>query len=82
MRRFLVATVSLMGLAVIMAVMPNASVLALVLALAGPWAMGWHMTWQLRALDLENNDTLLKLFRVNRDTGLIPLIFLTVALVA
>ena len=82
MRRFLVATVSLMGLAVIMAVMPNASVLALVLALAGPWAMGWHMTWQLRALDLENNDTLLKLFRVNRDTGLIPLIFLAIALVA
>jgi 4-hydroxybenzoate polyprenyltransferase len=82
MRRFLVATVSLMGLAVIMAVMPNASVLALVLALAAPWAMGWHMTWQLRALDLENNDTLLKLFRVNRDTGLIPLIFLVAALFA
>jgi 4-hydroxybenzoate polyprenyltransferase len=82
MRRFLVATVSLMGLAVIMAVMPNASVLALVLALAAPWAMGWHMTWQLHALDLENNDTLLKLFRVNRDTGLIPLIFLVAALFA
>jgi len=82
MRRFLVTTVSLMGFAVIMAVMPNASVLALVLALAAPWAMGWHMTWQLRALDLENNDTLLKLFRVNRDTGLIPLIFLVAALFA
>ena len=80
MRRFLVATVSLMGLAVIMAVMPNASVLALVLALAGPWAMGWHMMWQLRALDIEDNARLLQLFRLNRDTGLIPLIFLCVAL--
>ncbi|MBE1285725.1 MAG: 4-hydroxybenzoate octaprenyltransferase [Rhodobacteraceae bacterium] len=82
LRRFLVTIVCLMGLAVIWAVMPNGSVLALVLALAGPWAMGWHLTWQLRALDIENNDTLLKLFRVNRDTGLIPLIFFLGALFA
>jgi 4-hydroxybenzoate polyprenyltransferase len=82
MRRFIVATVSLMGLAVIFALMPKASVLALVLALAAPWAMGWHMTWQLRALDIKDNANLLKLFRVNRDTGLIPLIFFLLALLA
>ncbi|WP_293576232.1 4-hydroxybenzoate octaprenyltransferase [Phaeobacter sp.] len=82
LRRFIVATVSLMALAIIMAVQPNGSILALVLALAAPWAMGWHMTWQLRAFDDENGERLLQLFRLNRDTGLIPLIFFSAALLA
>ncbi|MGR3614636.1 MAG: 4-hydroxybenzoate octaprenyltransferase [Paracoccaceae bacterium] len=80
MRRFIVATVMLMAFGIIMALLPGGNVLALVIALAAPWAMGWHMTYQLRAFDMENNDTLLKIFRLNRDTGLIPLIFLGVAL--
>ena len=80
LRRFLVATVCLMALAVLSAVQPNGSLLALVLALAAPWAMGWHLTWQLRALDMEDNGRLLQLFRLNRDTGLIPLIFFVIAL--
>jgi 4-hydroxybenzoate polyprenyltransferase len=80
LRRFLVATVGLMGLAVIYAVQPSASVLALVVALGGPWAMGWHLTWQLRCLNTENNDKLLQLFRANRDTGMIPLVFFVTAL--
>ncbi|NIZ14983.1 4-hydroxybenzoate octaprenyltransferase [Phaeobacter sp. HF9A] len=82
LRRFIVATVSLMALAIIAAVQPVGSILALVLALCAPWAMGWHMTWQLRAFDADNNDRLLALFRLNRDTGLIPLIFLVAALFA
>ena len=82
MRRFLVITTCLMGIAVILALMPQASILALVIALAGPWAMGWHLTWQLKALNTDNNDSLLQLFRVNRDTGLIPLIFFVAALFA
>ncbi|NSY38002.1 4-hydroxybenzoate octaprenyltransferase [Leisingera sp. ANG59] len=80
LRRFIVAFVCLMAMAVIGAMLESASVLALVLALAGPWAMGWHMTWQLRAFDAENNARLLQLFRLNRDTGLIPLIFFTLAM--
>ncbi len=82
LRRFIVATVSLMALSIIMAVQPTASLLALALSLCAPWAMGWHMTWQLRAFDADNNDRLLSLFRLNRDTGLIPLIFLGLALFA
>ncbi|UWR76678.1 4-hydroxybenzoate octaprenyltransferase [Phaeobacter inhibens] len=82
LRRFIVATVSLMAIAIILAVQPRGSVLALMLALAAPWAMGWHMTWQLRVFDAENNDRLLQLFRLNRDTGLIPLIFFAAALFA
>lgn len=82
LRRFLVATVGLMGLAVIFSAKPEASVLAMVFALAGPWAMGWHMAWQLRGLDIDNNAKLLQLFRANRDTGIIPLLFFAVALLA
>ena len=80
LKYFLVGTVALMGLAVIQSALPQASILALVLALAGPWAMGWHLAWQLRGLDIEDSGKLLQLFRANRDTGLIPLIFFCVAL--
>ncbi|GHF37493.1 4-hydroxybenzoate octaprenyltransferase [Seohaeicola zhoushanensis] len=80
LKYFLVITVSLMGLAIILALMPKASVLALALALVGPWAMGWHMAWQLRGFDHTDGAKMLQLFRANRDTGLIPLIFFGIAL--
>ncbi len=79
LRRFIVATVSLMALAVVLAAREDASLVTLLVALAGPWAMGWHMTWQLRVFDAENSPRLLQLFRLNRDTGLIPLIFFAAA---
>ena len=80
LRYFLVITVGLMGVAIIRALLPDASVLALVIALAGPWAMGWHMAWQLRGFDAEDSAKMLQLFRANRDTGLIPLVFFCAAL--
>ncbi|MGJ8555966.1 MAG: 4-hydroxybenzoate octaprenyltransferase [Sulfitobacter geojensis] len=80
LRRFLMLTVGLLGLAVIFSAMHNASILALVIALAGPWAMGWHMAWQLRGLDINNAAKMLQLFRANRDTGIIPLLFFAAAL--
>lgn len=82
LRWFLAATVGLMGLAVILAGTPNASVLSLVLALGGPWAMGWHMAWQLRGLDIHNPQKMLQLFWANRDTGVIPLVFFAASLLA
>ncbi|MBR9764095.1 MAG: 4-hydroxybenzoate octaprenyltransferase [Rhodobacteraceae bacterium] len=78
--RFLVACVSLMGLAVIGAVMPQGNPAGLVLALLGPWAMGWHMLWQLRRYDDTDMDGLLMLFRSNRDAGLLPLPFFAAAI--
>lgn len=80
LKYFLVATIGLMGVAVIQALMPNASVLAMVLALTGPWAMGWHMAWQLRGFDPDDSAKMLQLFHANRDTGLIPLMFFSAAL--
>lgn len=82
LKRFLAASVSLLGLAVIAAVVGyNESPLALFVALTGAVAMGWHMVWQLRMLRLDDNARLLMLFRANRDTGLIPLLFFATALV-
>ncbi len=78
---FLVATVALMGFAIIGA-LPRGEILMLVLALGGPWAMGWHLMWQLRRLKLDDNDRLLSLFRSNRDAGVIPVLFFAVALFA
>jgi 4-hydroxybenzoate polyprenyltransferase len=82
LRRFMMITVGLMGLAVIFAALPQASILAMVIALCGPWAMGWHMTWQLRRFNSEDGNLLLELFRANRDTGAIPLILFCAALLA
>ena len=76
---FLVLTVSLMAMAVILAVI-HGTIPAMLVALLGPWAMGWHMFWQMRRLDLGDNDRLLHLFRSNRDAGLLPLPFFAVAL--
>ena len=79
LRRFLVLAVLLQAAAVVLAGI-DASPLALVLALAGTWAFGWHMTWQLRHFDMQDNDRLLVLFRSNRDAGLLPLPFFAIAL--
>ena len=38
--------------AIVGALIETASVLALTIALGGPWAMGWHLSWQMR---LNNN---------------------------
>ena len=79
LRGFLALSVLLMALAVVLAFTPDRSILALVVALGGPWFFGWHMSWQLRVLDTEDPDICLKLFRSNRDAGLIPVLFLAVA---
>ncbi|WP_252737772.1 4-hydroxybenzoate octaprenyltransferase [Citreicella sp. C3M06] len=78
---FLVASVALMGLAIALAA-PSGAFLTLALLIAGPWAFGWHLLWQMRKLDVNDNDRLLVLFRSNRDAGLLPVLFFAVALLA
>lgn len=79
--RFMVATVSLMGIAIIAAA-PDGEILQMVLMLCGPWALGWHLMWQLRRLKTDDTDRLLQLFRSNRDAGLLPVLFFAAALLA
>lgn len=76
LRMFLFATVALTALAVVLALVPGAHVLSLVIALGGAWFMGWHLAWQLYKLDTESPKTCLKLFRSNRDAGLIFVLFI------
>lgn len=76
---FMVLSVSLMGLAAVL-VAPRGEILQLVLLIGGPWALGWHLLWQLRKLDVNDNAVLLSLFRANRDAGLLPVLFFAAAL--
>ncbi len=76
LRGFLVASVLLMTLAVVLALVPEAGLWRLLLTLAGVWAFGAHLAWQLARLDTEDGDTCLRLFRANRDAGLLPVLFL------
>ena len=76
---FFSLTVTLFALAVVMTLAPTGNTLALVLGLAGVWAMGWHMAWQMRRLDIDDTASCLRIFRSNRDAGLIPVLFLAAA---
>ena len=80
LRGFMVLAVLLLGLAVVLALAGRRDLLALVIALGGPWAFGWHLAWQLRELDTENAETCLRLFRSNRDAGLLVVLFFAAAL--
>ncbi|MFZ3582203.1 4-hydroxybenzoate octaprenyltransferase [Loktanella sp. DJP18] len=81
LRGFLVGTLMLLGLAVVGASLDR-SVISLLIALLGPWAMAWHLTWELTRFKPDDTGILLKLFRSNRDAGLLPLPFFAVALLA
>ncbi|MDA5093317.1 4-hydroxybenzoate octaprenyltransferase [Aliiroseovarius sp. KMU-50] len=76
---FMILTIVMMALAVVQA-MGARNILSLVLALGAPWAMGWHLAWQMRVLDINDPDNCLRLFRANRNAGLIPVLFLAVSL--
>jgi 4-hydroxybenzoate polyprenyltransferase len=81
LRGFLALSVTLMTLAVILALVPqNANPLKLLLALAGVWAFGWHLAWQLARLDTEDPAVCLRLFRANRNAGLLPALFIAATL--
>ncbi|GHC55922.1 4-hydroxybenzoate octaprenyltransferase [Neogemmobacter tilapiae] len=76
---FLVITVSLLSLSVILTLVEQDRPLALLLGLAGVWAFGLHLHWQLRQLNPDDPEVCLRLFRSNRDTGLILALFLAAA---
>ncbi len=76
---FLMAAVTLMTVAVLLALLPDAPPLKLGLALVAPWGLGWHMLWQMQRLDIDQPEICLRLFRANRETGLIAALFLAAA---
>lgn len=74
LRGFLVLTLLFVGAATILSTLDR-SMLSLVVAFAGVWAMGWHLAWQLTRFDPDSPPILLMLFRSNRNAGLIPVLF-------
>lgn len=72
-RRYLVGFAALAALGAGLAAVLALSGPSLAVALAGVAAYGAHLAWQLWRLDIDDVETCLKLFRRNRDTGLILL---------
>lgn len=79
LRGFAALTICLLGAGVLVALLPRENIPALVIAIAGLWAMGWHLSWQLIQLDINDSDKCMRLFRSNRNAGLIPVLFFAVA---
>jgi 4-hydroxybenzoate polyprenyltransferase len=52
------------------------------IGVAGVVAFGWHLRWQLARLDIDDPENCLRLFRSNRDAGLILALFLAGAALA
>ncbi len=76
---FLAAAMLLMAAAVIATIPADRGPWPMLAALAGVWAFGLHMFWQMRGLDLDDPASCLRAFRSNRDAGLIPALFLAAA---
>jgi len=77
--RFQWATLLLLGVAIFWALWPAGRILPLVIALAGIAAMGAHLSWQRSALNMADPNNCLRLFRANRNTGLILTFFFLLA---
>ena len=76
---FMALTLILFAASAILTVPPTRGIAPLLLILAGIWAFGAHMVWQMRRLDIDDPQNCLWLFRSNRDAGLIPVPFLAAA---
>lgn len=76
LRGFLVASVTLMSLAAVWALAPQANPWLMSAGLAAAWLFGAHLNWQLGRLNINNPAVCLALFRSNRDAGiLVALVF-------
>lgn len=76
---FLIGSVVFMGIAMLQSISER-SILSFVIAIGGPWAFGWHLHWQMRMFDPNDPARLIRIFRSNRDAGLLPVLFFAVAL--
>ncbi len=75
---FLVVSVLLMAMALIGA-LGERSPMVLAAALAGVWAFGWHLTWQMGRLRIDDPERCKLVFHSNRDAGLVVIAGLLVA---
>ncbi|MXY35149.1 MAG: 4-hydroxybenzoate octaprenyltransferase [Boseongicola sp. SB0664_bin_43] len=76
---FLVASTALLGVGLVGALGPGDGILQLGVVVAGTLAFGWHLAWQVAQLEADSPERCLRLFRANRDAGLIPVVALGMA---
>ncbi|MEO1538311.1 MAG: 4-hydroxybenzoate octaprenyltransferase [Pseudomonadota bacterium] len=79
---FLVLTVLFLSAAIVIAFPGEGALIPVLLALAGVWAFGYHMHWQLSRVDINNPENCLRIFRATNFGGLhfsIGLAFATLA---
>ena len=77
---FMFATLLLLTCAVLVALgQAHAGFWQSVVAMGGVWGFGAHLAWQLLRLDIDDPDLCLRLFRSNRDAGLIVALFFAIA---
>lgn len=76
---FMLASPALAGLACWMAIDPAQSPAKLAIMAAGAACFCAHLAWQLKTLKPESPELCLRLFRSNRDSGLIMAAFLAIA---
>ncbi|TCP62852.1 4-hydroxybenzoate polyprenyltransferase [Rhodovulum bhavnagarense] len=82
LHQFLLLSVALMVLAVMTALVGHGSGAGLFVGLLGVAGFAGHLYWQLSQLDPDDGETCLRLFRANRDAGLIPVLFFGLAILA
>lgn len=80
LRRFRWIAVALMAVAVALAFGPDGRLLPLLVALSAPVLLWLHLGWQMRVLDIADSAVCLRLFRANRDAGLLPALSFAVAI--
>jgi 4-hydroxybenzoate polyprenyltransferase len=76
---FLMGSVTLLGIAALQSTAER-SIFSMISAILAPWAFGWHLNWQLRRFNPDDSPLLIKLFRSNRDAGLLAVLFFAIAL--
>ncbi|PZX11406.1 4-hydroxybenzoate polyprenyltransferase [Palleronia aestuarii] len=79
---FAVAATLLTGIAVLGAIGAGNSLLATILGFGAVAAFGLHMMWQFSLLDPGDPESCLRLFRSNRDAGLLVALFFALAAMA
>ena len=76
---FMALTLVLLAAAIITTIPASRGPAPMLVALAGVWAFGAHMVWQMRGLDIDDPAACLRAFRSNRDAGLLLVPFLAIA---
>ena len=78
---FLISSVLFMLTALFSAINHNNNIISIVISVLGILGFGTHLLWQLVKLDINNAENCLRMFRLNREAGLLPITGFTCAII-